>query len=254
MPGVLNRAATTDILYPTVPACDGTRPVICTGCRTMKICVGLPEPNNPTQLCRTETPFCDSETGACSTLPDTSHAECSKVEPPNVSPLFYCTGKGFYPDPYSCSSYYYCEGESVPGDRYQCPPGYKYNSKAKLCHRVPIHCKPELCEELSCEQTAATFKPYPLDSKYYYYCQYDESDPTPRILMLACDDGASFDQNLSRCVFRCPREGLFAKSSNRNKYFQCYRANRKFVYAELSCPIPAQVFDDVKKVCVTESV
>lgn len=253
LPGVLNRARTTDILFPTEPACDGTRPVLCVGCRTVKICVGLPEPNNPTQLCPTESPYCHSETGACSFIPDNSQADCSIVSPPSSPLLFYCMGEGFYPDPYSCSSYYYCEGESAPGDLYQCPPGYKYNSKARLCQRIPAHCKPELCGELDCTHTAATFKPYPLDDKYYFYCEYDSNDPTaaPRILMIACDDGASFDQNLSRCVFRCPREGLFAKSSNRNKYYQCYRANRRLVYAELSCPVPTQVFDDVKKVCVT---
>ncbi|XP_062557711.1 uncharacterized protein LOC134222567 [Armigeres subalbatus] len=245
----LAREDTTDLIYSTEPPCDGSRPVRCIGCRTMKICVGLPEPDYPTKLCPTDTPYCNSQIGACSTVPDDSLAVCSSTDSPTTTAAsFYCTGKGFYPDPYSCSSYYYCEAEGVLGDQYQCAPGYTYNSRSQLCNR-----RPGSCEVLSCTQNDSIFKVYPPNPKYFYHCQYDADHVAieSQILMIACDDGASFDQALGRCVFRCPSAGLFAKSSNANMYYQCYRADRRLVYVEQSCPIPVQVYDDGRKVCVT---
>ncbi|XP_058456445.1 uncharacterized protein LOC131433856 [Malaya genurostris] len=245
-PGVLRKTDENDILYPNPATCGNGQITVCVGCRTIKVCIGSENVQNPTQTCPKSTPYCNSSEGGCSMVPDDSQETCSQASP---ELNFRCTGVGKYPDPHSCTGYYYCEGAEQTGDFYKCQSGYTYNSKAEMCQRASTGCKP-----LNCTTDGPILKVYPSNNKFFYYCWYeedDDADTDASIIMFSCGDGSTFDSSTGKCVYKCLREGTYAKSTNPNMYYQCYWLNGKLTYIERSCPLASQEFDDKKKLCVT---
>ncbi|XP_055527757.1 uncharacterized protein LOC129720324 [Wyeomyia smithii] len=245
--GVLRQASTDDILYPSPAACGSGQLTICVGCRTVKICVGTDDTANPTQICPSSAPFCNIAEGGCSTIPDDTQDACSEA---SENLKFRCTGKGKYPDPLSCEGYYYCSGVDRSDDAYRCPSGYTFNSKVQLCQRYYRG-----CQTVNCTTNGPIIKVYPPNSQYFYYCQYNFADSTtdPSIVMFSCGDSATFDTSANKCIYKCRKEGLYAKSSNPNAYYQCYWYNGRLTYIERSCPQSTQVFDDTKKLCLAHT-
>ncbi|XP_058827132.1 uncharacterized protein LOC131687108 [Topomyia yanbarensis] len=248
VPGILRQVAADDILYPEPAECGNGQLTICNGCRTIKVCIGLEDALNPTQLCPTSAPFCNTAEGGCSTIPDDTQEQCSAAA---QELRFRCTGKGKYPDPHTCGGYYFCDKSGTIGDSYRCPPSYTYNSKVELCQRSNTACK-----SLNCTASGPVFKVHPSNNKYFYYCLYDANNAAaePSIIMFSCGDGATYDSNARKCVYKCPREGLYVKSTSPNMYYQCYWSNGRITYIERSCPLATQQFDDTKKVCITPVV
>ncbi|KAL1394366.1 hypothetical protein pipiens_012009 [Culex pipiens pipiens] len=243
------RAAFTDPFLEK--ACDGTRQAACTGCDSIKICTTSDpafEDTNPRAECPAATPHCSmstSVTGAvCQKTPDASIAECAAG---NAN--FKCTGVGFYPNPYSCQIYHYCSGPGAVPENYDCPTGYRFSSKAGACALSNIPCPTFSCKA---DNVDTLYQTLPADTQYYVYCAYDRA-VTPAKLMdtfvFSCGQGATFSPTAGKCVFTCPKDGLFVNSANPTQYYQCYLMNYRYVYKDLVCAVD-QKFDEAQRRCI----
>ncbi|EDS39888.1 conserved hypothetical protein [Culex quinquefasciatus] len=222
---------------------------VCVGCKNIKICIGAEtDDGNPEQACPAATPHCNSEEGGvCSTIPDPLE-ECAAA-----ATDFTCTAIGKFPDPYTCDGYYYCETVGGIGDAYKCPTGYNYNSKVQLCQRAFGAFGG--CQTVNCTGVTAIFTQYPGNPQYFFYCKPGADDMVPKEpIMFSCGDGASFDVKENKCIYKCPREGLFKKEGSPASYYQCYFAGGRLVAKEKKCPGEDQVFDDKKKTCLKSTM
>ncbi|XP_058827133.1 uncharacterized protein LOC131687109 [Topomyia yanbarensis] len=247
-PAIARQVPADDLLYPDPVKCAGGRWFVCVGCRTIKICLGQANDNdNPTQICPVDSPYCNTAEGSCSTIPDDSQEQCSVQAATQLK--LRCTSRGQFPDPRTCDGYYFCEQSGSFGDPYKCPPKYTYNSRLQLCKRRGS----KRCNTVNCTSNNSILTAYPSNPQYFYYCPKDVGkDPLP--IMFSCGDRATFDSSAKKCVYKCPRQGLFVKSNNPNMYYQCYRSNGRLTYSEKFCPAANQVFDNDKKVCVVPGV
>ncbi|XP_065090581.1 uncharacterized protein LOC135711639 [Ochlerotatus camptorhynchus] len=251
----------TDTFYEAtdVQACAAGLSV-CIGCKTYRVCIGEPiEEDNPQEMCAADKPYCQIQTGECAITPDNSLAQCESdppvttttTEPTPVMPAFKCTGVGNFPDPYNCAKYYYCVTAGIDGDSYDCPPSQSYNVTSQKCQQMDSGCKP-----IDCSDSEFIFNEYPTDPQYFYYCKLAGvmQSTLPTVYMFSCGSGAKFDVCTEQCVFGCTQEGLFAKSSDPNKFYQCYMENGTLKYVERSCPGKNQVFDEDVQFCIYQSV
>ncbi|KAL1400650.1 hypothetical protein pipiens_007251 [Culex pipiens pipiens] len=241
--GTLRAATAATDEFESPPACAAGQLAVCVGCKKIKICTAAAsDADNPKQLCPTDMPYCNSdEGGVCSVNPD-SKAECVAAVP-----VFNCTATGMFPDPYSCTGYYFCESIGAPGDAYKCDPGYNYNSKVQLCQRGFTG-----CQVANCTGVTAIFTTYFGNPQYFYYCKANPDDATApkQPVMFSCGIGATLNAKQSKCIYKCPREGLFKKDGSPSSYFQCAYTAGVLVSQEKKCPTAGQVFDDTKKTCV----
>ncbi|EAT32463.1 AAEL015254-PA [Aedes aegypti] len=239
----------TDTFYDSSPLC-GTGPLtICIGCQTYKLCSGQPTDDTDSKVrCPVDRPYCESTTGMCSENPDNSIIQCSSGSPDNgttpETPAFKCTGEGKFPDPLSCGKFYYCSGPGVDGVPTDCPPNYSYNVTSQKCEQTT-----DACQMIDCSSDYV-FNEHPADSQYFYYCKQSAASSLSEIFLFSCGSGAKFDVCSEQCVFKCSSEGLFAKASNPNKYYQCYNDNGTLKFVERSCPVESQIFDEMVQFCI----
>lgn len=228
--------------------CDGTRSTACTDCSTIKICISSDESkdaDNPQQACPASAPHCAmSQTGAvCQKTPDSSVEDCSAA-----SSDFTCTGPGFYPDTSSCQQYHDCSDASAEPVTYYCPDGTRFSSKFIACEQYTGSC-PKVCNQTDSE---TIFSAFPGDSQYYTYCKFDTTQTPPKLekaYVFACGEEATFDAKLGKCVFKCPKVGLFANTANPKRYFSCISLSGKLTYLEMACGAK-MTFDSKAKRCV----
>uniref|UniRef100_A0A182F454 Uncharacterized protein n=1 Tax=Anopheles albimanus TaxID=7167 RepID=A0A182F454_ANOAL len=204
-------------------SCTNTSRIVCTGCRRVRICIpGISDPSLlPEQNCPPST-YCHSLPfnlgGACLPTVDLQFPECRSAGATNRAGIL-CTGLGVFPDPTDCRRFHYC---TVLGDYsrpFRCPRDYVYNSLKKTCSRSTT------CRTVTCRPNARSiFVPYPLNPAYYAYCNYNRFGFPPvlrNILMYKCESGAEFNAVANGCVYKCKREGFFAKPSDPSKFYWC---------------------------------
>lgn len=152
---------------------------------------------------------------------------CSASAPPkgcifNSEASITCTGEGLFPDPFNCRIYHQCLAYDQDSYPESCPEGYVYKSTTEQCIRSA---RPIDCQTLKCDNTKL-FSRFGMNTMYYGYCYQPLEDPLPgdtlRVDIYKCTEGSKFDGNT--CVYTCPREGRFPDTSNKNRYFDCYRS------------------------------
>ncbi|KXJ82877.1 hypothetical protein RP20_CCG010733 [Aedes albopictus] len=238
-----------DTFYDNSPLCASGGPLtICIGCQTYKVCTGQPtDDTDSKERCPSDKPYCESTSGTCSETADNSIKQCSSGSTDNSTTpttTFKCTGEGKFPDPFSCDKFYYCNEQGADGVPNDCPPNYSYNVTSQQCTQTA-----GACQLIDCS-SEYVFNEYPTDPQYFYYCKTGASGSQSEIYLFSCGSGAKFDVCSEQCVFECTSEGLFAKASNPNKYYQCYSENGSLKYIERSCPVENQVFDEMVQFCV----
>ncbi|XP_062557717.1 uncharacterized protein LOC134222572 [Armigeres subalbatus] len=243
--GLLRQANTTDVTYTDVQPCEVGGPItICISCQKYKVCTGQPEDDTDSmEPCPDATPYCEAATGSCSASPDNSVVQCSSDTSNNTTTSsFKCTGEGKFPDPLSCAKFYYCAASGVDGVSNDCPPNYSYNVTSQECQLAAGG-----CQVVDCSSQYVLVE-YPTDPQYFYYCK--TSSAQSEVFLFSCGSGSKFDVCSEQCVFECTTEGLFAKASNPNSYYQCYSEDGTLKYIERSCPVGGQVFDETLQFCI----
>uniref|UniRef100_A0A1Q3FR02 Putative conserved secreted protein n=1 Tax=Culex tarsalis TaxID=7177 RepID=A0A1Q3FR02_CULTA len=202
--------------------CEATGHYVqCDSCSSYVVCLAGLQSNSG---CPANKPFCNNN--KCSAFPDYRACPVSSLN---------CTGTGFYPDPKACQFFHYCQAVGNQSDVYECPGNYVFNPETALCRRATnesscfiVHCDPN-----------KILQRFGNSTKYFAYCREQE------ILMAKCDDFNVF--NGSRCVFECPKEGLFAHPDPA-RYYSCYFVGEQLVAQQVYCPYN-RVFDSSRGVC-----
>ncbi|XP_050093833.1 mucin-5AC-like [Anopheles aquasalis] len=233
--------------------CTNTSRIVCTGCRRVRICIpGISDPSMlPEQNCPPST-YCHSLPfnlgGACLPTADLQFPECRNSASNKASIL--CTGLGVFPDPTDCRRFHYCTVQGQNSKPFRCPRDYVYNSLKKTCSRSTT------CRTITCRPNARSiFVPFPQNPAFYAYCSYNRFGFPPvlrNILMYKCESGAEFNPVANGCVFKCKREGFFAKPSDPTKYYWCRKVRGKLLGYEQVCPGQGTVFNPRLGICVPQ--
>ncbi|XP_039432197.1 uncharacterized protein LOC120414933 [Culex pipiens pallens] len=248
VPGTLRETSRQTAARYTIKDCDATRSSTCTDCGKIKLCLSTDDTKNPIQDCPANIPYCSMSTtvtgAVCQKIPDPTVAECAPAKS-----TFTCTGVGFYPNLKSCQLYHYCSALGAVADDYECPGGYRFSSKANGCALSSVACPTFTCK---LDNPDAVYQAYPADTQYYVYCSYDRTKSPPSFLgayVLSCGQGAAYNPATDRCVFTCPKEGLFVDSANPRQYYQCYYLNGALVPRDMVCAA-TQKFSPADNRCV----
>lgn len=228
--------------------------LVCTGCKTVKICIG---PTSATEGLCVGGPYCHQNGNA---------VDCTDEAPPGCEPdiipgppppapegedgdpeegSILCTGVGIFPDPTDCNVYHYCPARNRFSWVQVCPPDYAfaYTSPAASdrfpCKQIKTEAKD--CVKISCSSSGDTLKSYGTSKIFYGICSGEG-----RVAMVKCSDGATF--NGTECVFKCAKEGLYPNTVDPSQYYQCYFAGKTLVVRAKNCP-EGRTFDTSLMVC-----
>ncbi|XP_058465994.1 uncharacterized protein LOC131439243 [Malaya genurostris] len=209
---------------------------VCMDCKKISVC--LNGQSLPEKECPPDIPYCvGSEMGSfCSVQPDPEREQCLDK--------FHCTSEGYFPDPYDCHYFYMCDS-SLKALRLDCMPGYVFDLSSKNCRRQIF---PSDCRKLDCSKSNGVWSYYSTNKQYYGYC-YQSTSGSNEVVLFKCGDGAEFDG--FQCKYQCRKEGKFADSGNRSRYFECYYVDFKLVARVRNCA-SGMMFDERTGYCVSQ--
>ncbi|XP_046824047.1 putative uncharacterized protein DDB_G0286901 [Vespa crabro] len=220
----------------TTTPCKATRE--CLNCKQSRLCMlnnnGILEQVaiiNCTSNSNSATPYCDKDTGLCSSV---ASNQCLSNE-------FICPFvDGIYPDPNNCRRYHLC----AKGYRTTniCPPNNVYDTRLQNCKLSYYSFD---CTTVNCRGKEGQFFAYPTDDRIYGSCV--EERP---YLIGRCKDYEKFDVNLNRCVRVCRKlENQYTNDCQ--KYIRCAEVRRGQYQPVLQYCACDQGFDKIKGICTT---
>ncbi|XP_075215762.1 uncharacterized protein LOC142321509 isoform X1 [Lycorma delicatula] len=189
----------------------------CTSCSTLRLC--YPNPTGPgyidykTVECNGTTPFCDKDSGSCSSTPT---PDCGTKDE------FICLHDGTFPDPNNCARYYTCK--NLRSYSFECSNNnyyyYYYNQ-----------CRPYGCYNFYCSGYNGRKKFYSGSTNVYTYCI--GGLPT---LVNRCEVNSYLNETSQRCEPYCESEGFLRDENDCTKYYRCNRETYGYKRTQLQCP------------------
>lgn len=177
--------------------------------------------------CSGATPFCDLDTGSCSSKETENCATTGE---------YTCLSDGVFPDPSDCGKFYRCE-DLV---------SYSFKCITGNFDIISLSCQDEgFCSIFNCLGRNGHRIPHPEAMEYFAYCLDGQA-----YLVDKCKDGYWFDDGLQSCSPKCSKPGLVENPDNPATYFECKLIGGRLFSLPHSCG-HSEIFNSTVARCVS---